>query len=182
MVDPCAAEFAAQTPYFYSTYEQENEAEPLPGTKAVVLGSGPIRIGQGIEFDYCSVRAAQELRRGGTRRIMINSNPEPVSTNFDMSDRLYFEPLDAESVLNILENEAPPALDTTAPEHEATQSADAAGAADAASGAAAQLNGDALAPFSPSASSASSVGSSWAFPPVVVQFCGRDPIVLAEPA
>jgi len=105
MVDTCAAEFAAQTPYFYSTYEQENEAEPLPGKKAVVLGSGPIRIGQGIEFDYASVRAAQELRMAGVRSIMINSNPETVSTDFDMSDRLYFEPLDDESVLNVLENE-----------------------------------------------------------------------------
>src|SRR5690348_5451391 len=105
MVDTCAAEFAAETPYFYSTYEQENEAEPLPGPKAVVLGSGPIRIGQGIEFDYCSVRAAQELRAAGVRSIMVNSNPETVSTDFDMSDRLYFEPLDEESLLNILENE-----------------------------------------------------------------------------
>ncbi|HEV8192538.1 MAG TPA: ATP-grasp domain-containing protein, partial [Ktedonobacterales bacterium] len=108
MVDTCAAEFAAQTPYFYSTYEQENEAEPLPGAKAVVLGSGPIRIGQGIEFDYCSVRAAQELRAAGVRSIMANSNPETVSTDFDMSDRLYFEPLDEESVLAILENEGAP--------------------------------------------------------------------------
>jgi carbamoyl-phosphate synthase large subunit len=107
MVDTCAAEFAAQTPYFYSTYEQENEAGPLPGAKAVVLGSGPIRIGQGIEFDYCSVRAAQELRAAGVRSIMANSNPETVSTDFDMSDRLYFEPLDEESVLAILENEGP---------------------------------------------------------------------------
>jgi len=106
MVDTCAAEFAAQTPYFYATYEQENEAEPLAGQKAVVLGSGPIRIGQGIEFDYCSVRAAQALRDAGVRSVMINSNPETVSTDFDMSDRLYFEPLDAESVIAILENEA----------------------------------------------------------------------------
>ncbi len=106
MVDTCAAEFAAETPYFYSTYEQENEAEPLGGTRAVVLGSGPIRIGQGIEFDYCSVRAAQELRAAGVRSILVNSNPETVSTDFDMSDRLYFEPLDDESILNILENEA----------------------------------------------------------------------------
>jgi carbamoyl-phosphate synthase large subunit len=105
MVDTCAAEFAARTPYFYSTYEQENEAEPLSGDSAVVLGSGPIRIGQGIEFDYCSVRAAQELRAAGVRSIMVNSNPETVSTDFDMSDRLYFEPLDSESVLNILDNE-----------------------------------------------------------------------------
>ena len=106
MVDTCAAEFAAETPYFYSTYEQENEAEPLPGAKAMVLGSGPIRIGQGIEFDYCSVRAASALRECGVASIMLNSNPETVSTDFDMSDRLYFEPLDAESVLNVLENEA----------------------------------------------------------------------------
>jgi carbamoyl-phosphate synthase large subunit len=106
MVDTCAAEFAAQTPYFYATYEQENEAEALPGAKAVVLGSGPIRIGQGIEFDYCSVRAAQALRAAGVRSIMVNSNPETVSTDFDMSDRLYFEPLDEESVLAILRNEA----------------------------------------------------------------------------
>jgi carbamoyl-phosphate synthase large subunit len=105
MVDTCAAEFAAQTPYFYSTYEQENEAEPLPAPKAIVLGSGPIRIGQGIEFDYCSVRAALALRAAGVRSVMVNSNPETVSTDFDMSDRLYFESLDDESVLAILENE-----------------------------------------------------------------------------
>ncbi|HEU5349741.1 MAG TPA: carbamoyl-phosphate synthase large subunit [Ktedonobacterales bacterium] len=106
MVDTCAAEFAAQTPYFYATYEQENEAESLSGPKAVVLGSGPIRIGQGIEFDYCSVRAAQALREAGVQSVMVNSNPETVSTDFDMSDRLYFEPLDDESVLAILHNEA----------------------------------------------------------------------------
>ncbi|HEV2238864.1 MAG TPA: carbamoyl-phosphate synthase large subunit [Ktedonobacterales bacterium] len=111
MVDTCAAEFAARTPYFYSTYEQENEAESLPGPKAVVLGSGPIRIGQGIEFDYCSVRASIALREAGVASVMLNSNPETVSTDFDMSDRLYFEPLDAESVLNVLENEAPPPTD-----------------------------------------------------------------------
>jgi carbamoyl-phosphate synthase large subunit len=112
MVDTCAAEFAAQTPYFYSTYEQENEAPPLPGPKAVVLGSGPIRIGQGIEFDYCSVRAAGALRAAGVASVMLNSNPETVSTDFDMSDRLYFEPLDVESVLNVLENESssPPSM------------------------------------------------------------------------
>ncbi len=108
MVDTCAAEFAARTPYFYATYEQENEAPALPGAKAVVLGSGPIRIGQGIEFDYCSVRASQALRAAGTRSVMINSNPETVSTDFDTSDRLYFEPLDAESVIAILDNEAGP--------------------------------------------------------------------------
>jgi carbamoyl-phosphate synthase large subunit len=106
MVDTCAAEFEAQTPYFYSTYETENEAAPLPGSGAVVLGSGPIRIGQGIEFDYCSVRAALELRAAGVGSILVNSNPETVSTDFDTSDRLYFEPLDVESVLDILENES----------------------------------------------------------------------------
>ena len=105
MVDTCAAEFEAQTPYFYSTYEQENEALPLKGKKAVVVGSGPIRIGQGIEFDYCSVHAAWALSREGMASIMVNSNPETVSTDFDTSDRLYFEPLDEESLRDILENE-----------------------------------------------------------------------------
>jgi carbamoyl-phosphate synthase large subunit len=105
MVDTCAAEFEATTPYFYSTYEQENEALPEPGKKALVIGSGPIRIGQGIEFDYCSVHAAWALDRAGYRSIMANSNPETVSTDFDTSDRLYFEPLDEESVRDLLENE-----------------------------------------------------------------------------
>jgi len=105
MVDTCAAEFEARTPYFYSTYEQENEAEPLAGEKAVVVGSGPIRIGQGIEFDYCSVHAAWALQERGIRSVMVNSNPETVSTDFDTSDRLYFEPLDEESVRDIIENE-----------------------------------------------------------------------------
>ena len=106
MVDTCAAEFEAATPYFYSTYEHENEAQPLEGRKAVVVGSGPIRIGQGIEFDYCSVHAAWALQEEGVKSIMVNSNPETVSTDFDTSDRLYFEPLDEESMLDILENEA----------------------------------------------------------------------------
>ena len=106
MVDTCAAEFEAATPYFYSTYEQENEALPLAGPKAVVVGSGPIRIGQGIEFDYCSVHAAWALQEEGVKSIMANSNPETVSTDFDTSDRLYFEPLDEESLQDILENEA----------------------------------------------------------------------------
>ncbi len=104
-VDTCAAEFEAVTPYYYSTYDQENEALPLEGKKAVVIGSGPIRIGQGIEFDYCSVHASWALSEAGVRSIMINSNPETVSTDFDASDRLYFEPLDEESVRDILENE-----------------------------------------------------------------------------
>jgi len=107
MVDTCAAEFEAVTPYFYGSYEQENEAEPLTGAKAAILGSGPIRIGQGIEFDYCSVRAASALESVDCRSILINSNPETVSTDFDASSRLYFEPLDAESVVDILENESP---------------------------------------------------------------------------
>jgi carbamoyl-phosphate synthase large subunit len=105
MVDTCAAEFDAATPYFYSTYEKENEAIPEQGDKAVVIGSGPIRIGQGIEFDYCSVHSAWALQDAGYKSIMINSNPETVSTDFDTSDRLYFEALDEESVRDILENE-----------------------------------------------------------------------------
>ncbi len=106
MVDTCAAEFDAATPYFYSTYERENEAEPLEGKKAVVIGSGPIRIGQGIEFDYCCVHAAWALQEAGIKSILINSNPETVSTDFDTSNRLYFEALDEESIRNILENES----------------------------------------------------------------------------
>jgi len=105
MVDTCAAEFDAATPYFYSTYEQENEAESSPVNKAVVIGSGPIRIGQGIEFDYCSVHSAWALQESGYQAIMVNSNPETVSTDFDTSDRLYFEALDEESLRDILENE-----------------------------------------------------------------------------
>jgi len=105
MVDTCAAEFDAATPYFYATYENENEAIPLPVKKAVVIGSGPIRIGQGIEFDYCSVHASRALRESGYQSIMVNSNPETVSTDFDTSDRLYFEALDEESLRDILENE-----------------------------------------------------------------------------
>jgi len=105
MVDTCAAEFDAATPYFYSTYETENEAIPAKRKKAVVIGSGPIRIGQGIEFDYCSVHAARALKEAGYQSIMINSNPETVSTDFDTSDRLYFESLDEESIRDILENE-----------------------------------------------------------------------------
>ena len=105
MVDTCAAEFEAITPYFYSTYEEENEAEPIKGLSALVIGSGPIRIGQGIEFDYCSVHAAQALKSENYKSIMVNSNPETVSTDFDMSGRLYFEPLDEESLRDILDNE-----------------------------------------------------------------------------
>ncbi|HUF54032.1 MAG TPA: carbamoyl-phosphate synthase large subunit [Dehalococcoidia bacterium] len=106
MVDTCAAEFEAETPYFYSTYDEENEAPALPGEKALVIGSGPIRIGQGIEFDYSAVHAAWALREAGIGAIMANSNPETVSTDFDTSDRLYFEPLDEEGVRDLLENES----------------------------------------------------------------------------
>jgi len=105
MVDTCAAEFDAATPYFYSTYKSENEAIAADKKKAVVIGSGPIRIGQGIEFDYCSVHAAMALKEAGYQSIMINSNPETVSTDFDTSDRLYFESLDEESIRDILDNE-----------------------------------------------------------------------------
>jgi carbamoyl-phosphate synthase large subunit len=139
MVDTCAAEFEAQTPYFYSTYEREDEAEGFipvgaleagmaasgvePGTeghgnpfptaadadrkKAIVIGSGPIRIGQGIEFDYCSVHSVWALRDAGYESIIINNNPETVSTDFDTSDKLYFEPLTPEDVLNIIDIERP---------------------------------------------------------------------------
>jgi len=117
MVDTCAGEFEAQTPYFYSTYDRgENEAPPLDDKKAMVIGSGPIRIGQGIEFDYCSVHSAWALREEGWQSIMVNSNPETVSTDFDTSDRLYFEALDKESLQDIAENESedgvelPPAI------------------------------------------------------------------------
>jgi carbamoyl-phosphate synthase large subunit len=107
MVDTCAAEFEATTPYYYSTYETEDEALATPDRKVLVLGSGPIRIGQGIEFDYCSVHSAWALRDMGIESIIINNNPETVSTDFDTSDRLYFEPLTPEDVLNIIDKERP---------------------------------------------------------------------------
>ncbi len=107
VVDTCAAEFEAVTPYYYSTYEAENEAVPTSRRKVVVVGSGPIRIGQGIEFDYCSVHSAWALREAGVESIIINNNPETVSTDFDTSDRLYFEPLTLEDVLNIIDLEGP---------------------------------------------------------------------------
>jgi carbamoyl-phosphate synthase large subunit len=106
-VDTCAAEFVAHTPYLYSTYEDEDEAPRTDRTKVVILGSGPNRIGQGIEFDYCCVHAAFALRARGIEAIMINCNPETVSTDYDTSDRLYFEPLTFEDVLNIVEKERP---------------------------------------------------------------------------
>ncbi|WP_462324415.1 carbamoyl-phosphate synthase large subunit [Desulfoplanes sp.] len=107
LVDTCAAEFEAYTPYFYSTYERENEARPSDGKKVVILGGGPNRIGQGIEFDYCCVHASYALKEMGVESIMVNSNPETVSTDYDTSDRLYFEPLTQEDVLNIIEQEEP---------------------------------------------------------------------------
>ena len=107
MVDTCAAEFVAYTPYLYSTYEEEDEAPPTDRQKVVILGSGPNRIGQGIEFDYCCVHAAFALKELGVEAIMVNCNPETVSTDYDTSDRLYFEPLTLEDVLNIVEKERP---------------------------------------------------------------------------
>ena len=106
-VDTCAAEFIAQTPYCYSTYETENEITPLTGKKIMILGGGPNRIGQGIEFDYCCVQAVLGLRESGFKTIMVNCNPETVSTDFDISDRLYFEPLTFENVMDIIELERP---------------------------------------------------------------------------
>ncbi|HEV8281886.1 MAG TPA: carbamoyl-phosphate synthase large subunit [Candidatus Limnocylindrales bacterium] len=108
MVDTCAAEFAAETPYFYSTFAAAGsapEAPPVDRPAALVIGSGPVRIGQGIEFDYCAVQAADTLRRAGWQAVMINSNPETVSTDFDASSRLYFEPLDLESVRSVIDAE-----------------------------------------------------------------------------
>ncbi len=106
-VDTCAAEFATSTAYMYSTYEEECEAEPTEQKKIMVLGGGPNRIGQGIEFDYCCVHAALALREDGYETIMVNCNPETVSTDYDTSDRLYFEPLTLEDVLEIVHKEAP---------------------------------------------------------------------------
>jgi len=106
-VDTCAAEFAAATPYYYKTYEEENEAAPSERRKAMILGAGPNRIGQGIEFDYCCVHAAYALSEAGFETIMVNCNPETVSTDYDTSDKLYFEPLTFEDVMDIIEVERP---------------------------------------------------------------------------
>src|SRR4029453_4871109 len=111
MVDPCAAEFAAETPYFYATYAAAGsapEAPPVTRPAALVIGSGPVRIGQGIEFDYCAVRAAETLRDRGWQAVMINSNPETVSTDFHASPRLYFEPPHPEGVRSVVEAETRP--------------------------------------------------------------------------
>ncbi len=106
-VDTCAAEFEAYTPYHYSTYELEDEVWPSEKPKVVILGSGPIRIGQGVEFDYATVHAVWALKEAGFETIMVNSNPETVSTDYDTADRLYFEPLTLEDVLNLVEHEKP---------------------------------------------------------------------------
>ena len=105
-MDTCAAEFEAYTPYYYSTYGDENERRDSGKKKIIILGGGPNRIGQGIEFDYCCVHAAFALREEGFETIMVNSNPETVSTDYDTSDKLYFEPLTLEDVLNICEQES----------------------------------------------------------------------------
>ena len=107
VVDTCAGEFPAATPYYYSSYEDEDESDPTDRDKVLILGSGPNRIGQGIEFDYCCVQAVLALREAGYETIMVNSNPETVSTDFDVSDKLYFEPLTLEDVLEIVEREKP---------------------------------------------------------------------------
>src|SRR5207237_3086645 len=106
-VDTCAGEFPSATPYLYSCYDEENDAPRSPGKSVVILGSGPNRIGQGVEFDYCCVRAAIALREQGFTTIMVNSNPETVSTDFDTSDTLYFEPLTFEAVIEIVQREQP---------------------------------------------------------------------------
>ena len=105
LVDTCAAEFEAATPYYYSCWEEETESTPVQGHSALVIGSGPIRIGQGIECDYCSVHAAWTLREAGVRAVLVNSNPETVSTDFDTSDRLYFDPLDLDGALHVAQTE-----------------------------------------------------------------------------
>src|SRR6195256_669344 len=100
-IDTCAAEFESYTPYFYSSYDDECESAPTPKRKVVILGSGPNRIGQGIEFDYCCCHAAFALREQGYETVMVNCNPETVSTDYDTADRLFFEPLTIEGVRNV---------------------------------------------------------------------------------
>ncbi len=107
MVDTCAAEFAAETPYYYSCYETMCEARPTAGKKILILGAGPIRIGQGIEFDYCTVHAVTAIREEGIEAHIINNNPETVSTDYDTSDKLFFEPLTLEDVMNVIDKEKP---------------------------------------------------------------------------
>src|SRR5699024_40120 len=107
MVDTCAGEFESQAPYFYSTYEEENESSVSEKKKILVLGSGPIRIGQGIEFDYATVHSIFAIQELGYEAIIMNNNPETVSTDFSISDKLYFEPLTLEDVMHVVELEKP---------------------------------------------------------------------------
>ncbi len=107
MVDTCAAEFEAKTPYYYGTYEGEDEVAVSNNKKVVIIGAGPIRIGQGIEFDYCCVHASLALKDEGIETIIINNNPETVSTDYDISNKLYFEPLTLEDVMSIMDKEKP---------------------------------------------------------------------------
>ena len=104
MVDTCAAEFEAQTPYYYSTFDQFNESIPSDKKKIVVLGSGPNRIGQGIEFDYCCVHGVMAIKEEGMEAIMVNCNPETVYTDFDIADKLYFDPIYWEYIEDILDH------------------------------------------------------------------------------
>ena len=107
MVDTCEAEFESHTPYFYSSYDLENESHPSTKESILVIGSGPIRIGQGVEFDYATVHSVKAIQKLGYEAIVMNSNPETVSTDFSVSDKLYFEPLDLEDVLNVIALEQP---------------------------------------------------------------------------
>ena len=107
MIDTCASEFESYVPYFYSTYEEENESVVSDRPKVIVLGAGPIRIGQGVEFDYSTVHAVKTIRAHGYEAIIINNNPETVSTDYTTSDKLYFEPLTVEDVMNVIELEKP---------------------------------------------------------------------------
>ena len=107
MVDTCAAEFESETPYYYGTYEEENESVVTDRKSVVVLGSGPIRIGQGVEFDYATVHSVWAIKEAGYEAIIINNNPETVSTDFSISDKLYFEPLTIEDVMHIIDLEKP---------------------------------------------------------------------------
>lgn len=107
MIDTCASEFDSYVPYFYSTYETENESAVSQKRKILVLGSGPIRIGQGVEFDYSTVHAVQTIKSSGYDAIIINNNPETVSTDYTTSDKLYFEPLTVEDVMNVVTLEQP---------------------------------------------------------------------------
>ena len=107
MVDTCAAEFESETPYFYGTYEDENESIVTERESVIVLGSGPIRIGQGVEFDYATVHSVWAIKEAGYEAIIVNNNPETVSTDFSISDKLYFEPLTLEDVMHIIDLEKP---------------------------------------------------------------------------